>query len=408
MGCAVIDVNGRRYANRTEPVVAICLDGCDPSYLEAAVDVMPELATIRSVGFSGLVKTVVPSYTNPNNVAIVTGTTSNVNGIPGNYYYDAQTNQEVMMNDPVYMRAPTILSAFSAAGRRVAAVTTKDKLRTILAEGLNGICCSVECADQAIEAEHGIGDVVSLVGRENPGIYDPEASVFCLESGVRLLEYDRADLIYLSTTDYVQHKFEPGTSEANHFYGRLDRFLGELHRLGAIVGITADHGMNAKVQADGTPNVQYLDDVLRDGGLDDVRVILPITDPYVVHHGSLGSCATVYVNPTNLDAAIQLLRETPGIEEVLPRMDAAQKYLLPPDRIGDLFVLGDRETVLGRTREVHDLSLVQQGLRSHGGVHEATVPMIVNRPLVPEYVDRMASGQMRNFDLFDVLCNGVA
>ena len=105
MGCAVIDVNGRWYANRTEPVVAICLDGCDPSYLEAAVDVMPELATIRSVGFSGLVKTVVPSYTNPNNVAIVTGTTADVNGIPGNYYYDAQTDQEVMMNDPVYMRA---------------------------------------------------------------------------------------------------------------------------------------------------------------------------------------------------------------------------------------------------------------------------------------------------------------
>ena len=403
----MINVNGRQYSDNKQRLVAVCIDGCDPAYLEAAVDVMPELARIIADGCQGQAQTVVPSYTNPNNVAIVTGTTPDVNGIPGNYYYDSETGREVMMNDPVYLRAPTILAAFSTAGQRVAAVTTKDKLRTILSDGLDGICFSVEKAQQATQDEHGIGGVLDLVGRENPDIYDPEASVFCIEAGARLFEQDLADVIYLSTTDYVQHKFAPGTSEANIFYARLDRFLGELHRHGAIIGITADHGMNAKVKSDGTPNVQYLEDILKSAGIEEARVILPITDPYVVHHGSLGSCATVYVHPNHIEPAARMLGSVRGIEEVLTRADAARTYSLPSDRIGDLFVLADRDTVVGRTPEWHDLAVVKTGLRSHGGLHEATVPMIVNRPLKPEYADRLASGQVRNFDLFDMICNGI-
>ena len=399
-------VNGRGYGLPAAPAVGICIDGCDPAYLEAAAEAMPNLQGMTAPGCSGLAQAVVPSFTNPNNVAILTGTTPDVNGICGNYYYDEARGREVMMDDPGHLRAATVPAAFSAEGARVAAVTTKEKLRRFLGHGLRGISFSVERAEAATEAENGIGDVLGLVGRENPGIYDPEASVFCLEAGARLLQREDVDLMYLSTTDFVQHKFAPGAPEAADFYGRLDLFLGELHDLGAIVGITADHGMNDKTKADGSPNVQYLGSILEAAGIE-ARVILPVTDPYVVHHGALGSYATVYLGAADLPRARKLLEQVPGVERVLARQEAALEYALPPDLIGDLVLLADRGTVLGKTPDWHDLSDVETGLRSHGGLHEATVPFIVNRPLKSRWRERLAGNRMRNFDLFDALCNGV-
>ena len=399
-------VNGRDYNLPAAPVVGICIDGCDPTYLEAAAASMPNLQELTAAGCSGLAQAVIPSYTNPNNVAILTGTTPDVNGICGNYYYDEASGREVMMDDPQDLRAQTITAAFSEAGARVAAITTKEKLRRFLGHDLRGISFSVECAEAVTEEENGIGDVLGLVGRENPGIYDPEASVFCLEAGARLLQRGEIDLMYLSTTDFVQHKFVPGAPAAADFYGRLDVFLGELHDCGAIVGITADHGMNDKTRADGSPNVQYLGSLLEAAGIE-ARVILPVTDPYVVHHGALGSYATVYLGAGDRPRARALLAQVPGVERVLAKQEAAAEFALPPDLIGDLVLLADRGTVLGKTPEWHDLSSVGTGLRSHGGLHEATVPFIVNRPLKSRYRERLAGNRMRNFDLFDALCNGV-
>jgi phosphonoacetate hydrolase len=387
-------------------VVGICLDGSAQAYLDAAAAVMPNLQTIQDKGEHGLVGTIIPSFTNPNNIAIVTGTTPDVNGISGNFYYDVAADEEVMMNDPKFLRAPTILAAFSAAGQSVAVVTTKDKLRLFLAEGLHGICFSVERAHETTIEEHGISHVRDLVGRENPGIYDPEASVYCLEAGARLLQQYQLDLMYLSTTDFVQHKYTPGSPEANQFYARLDRFLGELDAQDVLLGITADHGMNAKVNPDGTPKVEFIETRLKKQGIAEARVILPITDPYVVHHGALGSYATVYVKADHIIQAAEILKAVPGVELVLTRQEAVKRFHLPGDRIGDLVVLSDQDTVLGRTPEWHDLSVVESGLRSHGGLHEGVVPMIVNRPLKSEYAERLASGRARNFDLFDYLCNG--
>ena len=404
----MIAVNNREYTERSEPVVGICLDGCAEEYLDAASDVMPNLLAIREKGSFGRVSTVIPSITNPNNMAIVTGVPPAMNGICGNYYYDRETGEEVMMSHPRFLRAQTILSAFSRAGKTVAAVTVKDKLRLFLAQGVvGGVCLSVECAHAATAGEHGIDDVPSLVGRANPGLYDPEASVFGLECGVRLLQSRHVDLMYLSTTDYVQHKHVPESPEARCFYARLDRFLGELEAQGVVLGITADHGMNAKVRPDGSPKVEFIETLLKEAGIAEARVILPITDPYVVHHGALGSYATVYLREESVARAAVLLREVPGVELVLTREEAAQRFALPGERIGELVVLSDRDTVLGRTRAWHDLSAVQQGLRSHGGLHEAVVPMILNRRLAPGYARRLASGEAQNLDLFDFLCNGI-
>jgi phosphonoacetate hydrolase len=405
-----LTVNGRTYRVPQNPIVGICIDGCEPAYLDEAASVMPALQAMIGEGVRGDARSVVPSFTNPNNVAIVTGVAADINGIPGNYYYDAAADEEVLMQDPRWLRCPTLLAAFAQAGVDVAAVTTKDKLRAFLSEGLptSSIRFSVEKAHEANLSTNGIEAVNDLVGRDNPGIYDPEASVFCIEAGARLMARASAPrVLYLSTTDFVQHKYAPGSVEANAFYARLDRFIGMLHNSGAVVGITADHGMNDKTQEDGSPNVQYLESQLREAGIREARVILPITDPYVVHHGALGSYATVYIDAEHTERAIACLQIIPGVESVLTRAAAAVAYQLPADRVGDLVVLADRNTVLGRTPAWHELKDVATGLRSHGGLHESTVPFIVNRQLNDETLAQLTSGALRNFDLFHVLCNGI-
>lgn len=406
METRLITVNGRSYRTRTVPVVGICLDGTDPSYLEAASQVMPNLNAMAAKGSGGVARSVIPSFTNPNNIAIATGVPPNINGICGNYYYDQITGAEVMMNDPKYLRCPTIFSTFSEAGVGVAVVTAKDKLRLLLGQGLKGICFSVEAARKGILPD-GALRIVEKMGRPAPDIYDPEISIYCIEAGVRLLETENIGLAYLTTTDFVQHKYKPGSVEANAFYARIDHFIGCLDQLGAIVAITADHGMNDKVNPDGSPKVQFLETLLLDAGFLGARVILPITDPYVVHHGALGSYATVYLGNGSIDAARGYLEKIPGVELVLDRSEAAQRFQLPADRIGDFVVLADRNTTLGRMPSWHDLSVVESGLRSHGGLHEQHVPFLFNRPLVSEYAAKLAAGQANNFDLFDFALNGV-
>jgi phosphonoacetate hydrolase len=304
------------------------------------------------------------------------------------------------MNDPSWLRVPTLLAAFAQAGASVAAVTAKDKLRTLLGHGLEGICFSAEKADQATLAECGIDEVLALVGRPVPSVYSAELSEFVFAAGVRLLETRRPDLMYLSTTDYVQHKCAPGTPEANAFYTMMDGYLAQLDALGAVIALTADHGMSPKTDAAGRPRVVYLQQAL-DAllGASVARVILPITDPYVVHHGALGSFATVYVADTA--RASEALRALPGIELVLGRDEAARRFELPADRIGDLVVVADHLTVLGTSASRHDLSGLTVPLRSHGGLSEQKVPLLFNRPL-----QGIAPGRrLRNFDVFDLALN---
>jgi len=202
-----------------------------------------------------------------------------------------------MMNDPKFLRAETILAAFSVLGAKVAVVTAKDKLRKLLGKGMIGICFSAEKANETTVAEHGIDNTLAYVGRPLPSVYSADLSEFVFAAGVKLLKERRPEIMYLSTTDYVQHKAAPGSPDANSFYRMMDGYLAQLDAEGATIVLTADHGMNDKHKADGTPNVIYLQDLL-DGWIGDgkARVILPITDPYVVHHGALGSFATVYVD----------------------------------------------------------------------------------------------------------------
>jgi phosphonoacetate hydrolase len=388
------------------PLVVVCVDGCQHEYITAAVaaGAAPFLGRLLAGGGTCYIADcVMPSFTNPNNLSIVTGVPPSVHGICGNYFYDTERGEEVMMNDPRLLRAGTILAAFSAAGAKVAVITAKDKLRKLLGHRMKGICFSSEKADQVTLAEHGIENVLERVGMPLPSVYSAALSEFVFVAGVKLMERERPDLMYLSTTDYIQHKAAPGTAVANDFYAMIDRNLARLDELGATIVLTADHGMNAKHGRDGQPNVIYLQDTL-DAWLGEskARVILPITDPYVVHHGALGSFALVYLPESLAPSAVAgKIAALPGIEEVLTRDEAASKFELPPDRIGDLVVVSRLDTVIGTSRSRHDLSGLDVPLRSHGGSSEQKVPLIVNRGVGPQ----PASRRWRNFDAFDLGLN---
>jgi phosphonoacetate hydrolase len=400
-----IEVNGRHYQLPTRPSVVVCVDGCEPDYIAQAVAAghMPWMKSVLEQGTSVIADCVVPTFTNPNNLSIVTGAPPSVHGICGNYLYDAANNVEVMMNDPKWLRAPSLLAALSDAGCGIAVVTAKDKLRKLLGHGVHGICFSSEKADQTTQAEHGIEGVLELVRRPVPDVYSAELSEFVFAAGVRLMQTRRPDAMYLSTTDYVQHKHAPGTEPANDFYRMMDRYLGELDALGCVIVVTADHGMNAKTRLDASPNVIYLQDLLDEWlGPGQARVILPITDPYVVHHGALGSYATVHLAASADSASIaKRIAAIRGIDTVLARAQAAERFELPADRIGDLVITATRSVVLGSAAARHDLSGLDVPLRSHGGLSEQPVPLIINRRLANLDTNR----RWRNFDAFDWVLN---
>jgi phosphonoacetate hydrolase len=401
-----LSVNGRTYHWMNRPLVVVCVDGCQYEYITAAVaaGAAPFLGRLISgAGTCLIADCVMPSFTNPNNLSIVTGVPPSVHGICGNYFFDPESGEEVMMNDPRLLRAGTILAAFSAAGAKVAVITAKDKLRKLLGHHMQGICFSSEKADQVSLAENGIENVLGRVGMPVPSVYSAALSEFVFVAGVKLMERERPDLMYLSTTDYIQHKAAPGTPTANDFYAMMDRNLSRLDELGATIVLTADHGMNAKHGRDGRPNVIYLQDTLDAWlGPHRSRVILPITDPYVVHHGALGSFALVYLStPDTQGALADRIAAIDGIESVLTRAEAAARFELPADRIGDLVVVSRQDTVVGTSRDRHDLSGLDVPLRSHGGTSEQKVPLIINRRVAAE----PAARRWRNFDAFDLGLN---
>ena len=406
-----IAVNGRTYRRPRRPTAVICADGCDPAYLDAgiAAGVLPTIAGFRDSGFCGFADAVMPTFTNPNNVSIVTGVPPAVHGISGNFALDRETGAEVMMTDPAMVRTPTLLAALAQAGVPTAAITAKDKLRKMLGHGWRGICFSSEFADKCTVEEHGIANVEALVGRAKPDMYSADLSLFVLDAGIRLVEQSRAELLYLSLSDYVQHGHAPDEPEALEFHRALDRRIARLMELGCVVGVTADHGMNDKALPDGTPHVIFLEDVLnRRFGAGAVRVICPITDPFVRHHGALGSLVRVYAKGSAAPAELaRAVRELDGVDQVLDRDAACAEHELPFDREADLVVTGDRNTVLGASEAEHDLlGLAGHRLRSHGGRGEQRVPFLLSGPLNTEYRDR-AKGRLRNFDIYDFALNGV-
>ena len=401
-----LEINQRNYPSKiNKPVVVICLDGSQKEYLDRASQskLTPNLDKIVKEGEFILAHSAIPSFTNPNNISIVTGQPSAVHGICGNFFYTPSTNKEVMMNDPQYLRAPTIFQKFYEQGSKIAVITAKDKLRSLLGNGLNfnenrAICFSSEKSDQTTIEQNGIEKVNEWLNMPVPEVYSQGLSEFVMKAGVKILNEFKPDIMYLSTTDFIQHKYEPGHEIANQFYQMFDENIGLLNDNDISLVITADHGMKAKTNINGDPNAIFLEDLLKEKfPQENFKVILPITDPYVVHHGSLGSFAMIYVeNQSLISNVVEEIQKVPEIEEVMNKQEACSAYHLPEDRSGDIICMSSESFTIGSSKSKHDLSSLKEPLRSHGGLHEREVPFILNS----SKSDITNQGQIYNYDAF--------
>jgi phosphonoacetate hydrolase len=412
-----VTVNGIEYRWPQRPVVVVCIDGGDPAYLRRYLEegCIPNIARFMQRGFAALADGTMPSFTCPNNMSIITGTPASRHGISGNFYLDTATNQPVVMTGPELLRGDTILSRFAAAGAKVVSITAKDKLRRQLGKNLDvsggNVSFSSEFADRCTMAENGIENVLEFVGAPQPDMYSEALSLFVLDAGIRLLEQSHRDLMYLSLTDYVQHKHAPGEAGARRFYEALDERFGRLEALGVVVALIADHGMSDKADAAGQPNVIWLQDVLDARfGKGDAKVICPITDAFVAHHGALGGFVRVWCRgKATAREIIGAIHGLPGIEAALDRETVCARYDLPADREGDVAVIAAANTCIGASAADHDLSgLAGHRLRTHGGLSEATVPFILSEPLNDAYRLRASMSRLKSHEIFDFALNGVA
>lgn len=413
-----ITLNGVTYRRPAQPVVVVCIDGGAPEYIAQAIaaGVAPNIERFMHEGYAAVADGTVPSFTCPNNMSLITGAPPSVHGISGNFYLDAATRETVVMTGPELLRSRTILATFADAGARVVSITAKDKLRRQLGKDLDlargNVSFSSEFADRCTFAENGIENVLELVGMPLPYMYSMDLSLFVLAAGAKLLERNRPELMFLSLTDYVQHKHAPGDPVANEFYRRIDGYFGRLADLGAVVALTADHGMNDKSNPDGSPKVIFLQDILdHEFGQGDTKVICPITDAFVAHHGALGGFVRVWClgGKATPAAIIALLKDMPGVEAALNKETVCRLFELPPDREGDVAVIADAGTCIGAAAAEHDLSTLGGiRLRSHGGVSEARVPFIVSHPLNAAYRRRAAAGKLKSHQIFAYAINGTA
>ena len=337
------------------PIIIVLIDGLDPEYL--AANQAPNLSAMARQGFRVDGKGMTPSVTNVNNVSLVTGSYPQQHGITSNYLLDKERDEEFYMESGEFLRAETMFQRASACGLRSLLVTAKDKLRRLLSDG----------ATVSISSEEPPGWVVSGVG-EPPPIYSLEVNRWVLDAGRYAMSREPFDLVYLTTTDYAMHTYGPERSESARHVTLLDEGLGAVRGQApdARMLVTADHGMSDKTR------MLHLPAELARYGIRG-RAVPVIKDRYVVHHSNLGGSIYVHLdNRSDLNAAVDALRHLDGVEDALPGEEAAIRFHLMPDRVGDIFVLADPATVFGDPEEV----AMPPGLRSHGSAHETTVPII--------------------------------
>ena len=357
------------------PTIVVLIDGFDPEYLEACP--APNLEAMARRGFRVDGNGMTPSVTNVNNVSLVTASYPEQHGITSNYLLDRQLGEEFYMESGEFLRAETMFQRASACGMRSLLVTAKDKLRRLLSDG----------ATVSISSEEPPGWVVSGVG-EPPPIYSLEVNRWVLEAGRYAMSREPFDLVYLTTTDYAMHTYGPRHPESARHVALLDEGLGSVlaQSPDSRMLITADHGMSDKT------HMLHLPAELARYGIG-ARAVPVIKDRYVVHHSNLGGSIYVHLdNSGDINSALDILRNLDGVEGALPGEEAARRFRLMPERIGDVLVLADDATVFGDPSEV----AMPEGLRSHGSAHETTVPVIACGP----GLDATVAGRFReNLDV---------
>ena len=343
--------------------VLITIDGLDPEYLDVCD--APNLREMAKRGFHVTGNCMMPSVTNVNNVSVVTGKYPTEHGISSNYRLVRETGEDIYMESGEYILSETFFQRATKMGAKSILSTSKDKLRTLLSKG----------ASTAISSERAPQWAVDAVG-EPPAIYSLDVNGWTIRAAAEAMKRSPADIVYISTTDFAMHTYAPEEPESQQHITILDDAIGDLVEAHPDVTLllTADHGMSPKSR------MTVLDDVFSQYGIA-AQAVPIIKDRYVVHHNNLGGCMFIYMDAGHserTDEAAEVLRETTGIERVYTRSEAVEELRLNYDRIGDLVVTGDSETVFG-PKELSDSwndTGAGSGLRSHASAHEQDVPII--------------------------------
>lgn len=335
-------------------------DGFGMDYFDASP--LPVFHAMAREGFFKPVSAVFPTVTNANNASICCGAYPKDHGITGNSYFNEATGEADYMESADFIRMPTIIQRAAARGVKSALLTCKVKTIHLLGRG----------AEIAIAAEAPPAQWVERYGKPS-NIYSREINYWLWEVAVDILK-SRPDigLLYVHTTDYPMHMWAPAARESKEHMERLDGLLAAARAAApdAVFLLTADHGMNYKKRC------WDLFKACRDLG-SEVRFALSAEkDRYVKHHRTFGGAAWVWLNsPKDEDKVAAALMGLKGIEAVLPRRDAAEKFGLMPERIGELAVFGDADTVFGELDT--PMEELEAGYRSHGSLHESSIPLII-------------------------------
>jgi phosphonoacetate hydrolase len=345
---------------KPQRTVVIMCDGFGIEYLEHSN--MPVLARWREQGLYRKVQCTMPSVTNTNNASICCGVWPDRHGITGNSYFDERTGREEYMETADLLLAPTLFQRAKMPGVKSALLSSKKKTTTLLSAG----------ADLILAAESPTEDWVKRLGPA-PGIYSREINYWLMKAAIDLLK-NRQDLgcMYIHTTDYPMHTWPPEAAESKEHLARLDQLLGEAAAAApdAAFFLTADHGMNHKTLA------WDLEKACARRGAP-IRIAISVDrDKYVKHHRGYGGVAWVYCNnPQEIDRVAKAILSLAGVETVLTRSEATKRFHLMASRIGDLIVLGDRDTVFGELDA--ESEPLPAEYRAHGSLHEMDVPLVI-------------------------------
>jgi phosphonoacetate hydrolase len=365
------------------PIVIAMMDGFGPDYFERSD--MPALKAMTYAGDMKVVSGCMPAVTNVNNASICTGEWPAVHGITANSYFDLATRQEHYMDRAEMLLAPTLFERAQGVGIRSALLTSKGKTVSLLGRE----------AQIAMAAENPGPTWIDKLGPA-PDIYSAEINHWLWRATLAILrEQPDIDLVYCHTTDYAMHMCGPDGELSQFHLREIDKLFDQLLNEwpDATVLLTADHGMNPKRRC------YDLNKHMPASGCSIYFAMSAERDPYVKHHRSFGGTAYVWLNrPEDFDRAMDVLWETSGVEAVYGRQEAAALFHLHPDRIGDLVVVGDPDTVFGPMDFAYEE--LPNTYRNHGSRHELAVPLVAYGPRVDLSV---WDGCAHNLDLVKLL-----
>lgn len=341
-------------------VVIGMIDGFGMDYYEQSA--IPMMKSMAREGLFQQVKAVYPTVTNANNVSICCGAWPKDHGITGNSYFDERSGQADYMENSDFIRVPTILERAASAGVKSALLTCKNKTIRLLGKG----------ATVAVAAETPSADFVDRFGPA-PDIYSREINYWLWQVAIDILQR-RQDirLLYVHTTDYPMHMWAPEQHSSQEHLALIDGLIAEARHTApdAAFLLTADHGMNFKKRC------WDLAKASAERGVELRFALSAEKDRYVKHHRTFGGAAWVWLkSPADEANAVSCIGGLQGIDNVLTRAEAAKRFQLMPERIGDLAVFGDRDTVFGDLPGA--MEILESTYRSHGSLHESQVPLIV-------------------------------